>query len=516
MKKIKNEPGSLDLGGGAIYKQHSRKRLRRRIQRWVGSMDPPTQSHNSVRVVPGSNHSHTDLIISSFLSFPDSSPISISNSFDRVLDRALASASADESVQDRLVDRTLKLASLLLDSTKRCFRKRASVHNSNSWSLPPELTIKVFSMLDTKSMMQAAVCCTMFNKCAMDRLCYSHIDLTTSARYADKGVVSTMINRAGKELRSLKLGRVVRTAGSDSAAPLLSGSCLSPLAYNHGFLGSRLRSLRLYNLRPIKYRSLCDALSVCPNITDLRIVGLYNLTEELFNSLTKKCRLIEHLFLETYGYPRTLESKAGSSLVEFVTNCPNLTSLTLIRFGLTDDWARNLAESCRKLKYLNLSRSPTIKGRFLRELGLSCKENLLKTLILRSCPKLQEKEVLEFCNSLLTGNFKSIRQIDVSSNSGLASSDRGKRCNKPNFPLERLKEERSDVTFVADFPSTSSGKRYGSCDEEELRLIEMMEAEDDEVDEEDDSDDDSDDVSDEDESENDDDMGMGFDVDYLL
>lgn len=30
----------------------------------------------------------------------------------------------------------------------------------------------------------------------------------------------------------------------------------------------------------------------------------YNLTEELFNSLTKKCRLIEHLFLETYGYPR--------------------------------------------------------------------------------------------------------------------------------------------------------------------------------------------------------------------
>lgn len=30
----------------------------------------------------------------------------------------------------------------------------------------------------------------------------------------------------------------------------------------------------------------------------------YNLTEELFNSLTKKCRLIENLFLETYGYPR--------------------------------------------------------------------------------------------------------------------------------------------------------------------------------------------------------------------
>ncbi|XP_020877409.1 F-box protein SKIP17 [Arabidopsis lyrata subsp. lyrata] len=117
-------------------------------------------------------------------------------------------------------------------------------------------------------------------------------------------------------------------------------------------------------------------------------------------------------------------------------------------------------------------------------------------------------------NSLLTGSFKSIRHIDISSNRGLASSDRGKRCNKPNFPLERLKEERSDVTFVADFPPLpSSEKPYGVCDEEELRLIEMMEAEDDEVDDEDDSDEESDDASDEDESEDED---MGFNVDYLL
>ncbi|XP_010455912.1 PREDICTED: F-box protein SKIP17 isoform X1 [Camelina sativa] len=477
----------------------------------MDSPNPPTQIPNSVRPVPGSNQSYADSIISSLLLFPDSSPTSISSSFDRVLDKALASASVDESVQDRLVDRTLELASLLLDSTKRCFRKRASVHNSNSWFLPPELTIKVFSMLDTKSLMQASVCCTMFNNCAIDRVCYSHIDLTTAARYADKGIVSTVINRAGRELRSLKIGRVVRAAGSDSPTPLLSGSCLSTLAYNHGFLGSRLRNLRLYNLRPIKYRSLCNALSVCPNITDLRIVGLYNLTEELFNSLTIKCRFIEHLFLETYGYPRTLETKTGSSLIDFVANCPNLTSLTLIRFGLTDEWARNLVESSRKLKYLNLARSPTIKGRFLRELGLSCKDPPLKTLILRNCPKLQEKEVLEFCNSILAGNFKSIRHIDVSSNRGLVSSVRGKRCNKPTFPLERLKEEKSDVTFVAEFPMTSSKKLY---DDEELRLIEMMDADDDEVDDDDDSDDDSEDGSDEDES--DDDVGMGFHEEYLL
>ncbi|KAL1225109.1 F-box protein SKIP17 [Cardamine amara subsp. amara] len=490
-------------------KEKRNGRFRDEAKDVLASMDSPnpSQSPSSVPSLPSSNQSHVDLIISSLLSFSDSSPISITSSFDRVLDTALASASDDESVQDRLADRTLELASLLLDSTKRCFRKRASVHNSKSWFLPPELTIKVFSMLDTKSLMQAAACCTMFNKCGMERLCYSHIDLTTSSKFADNGVVSTMIHRAGKELRSLKLGRVVRPAGYDSTKSMLSGSCLQALAYNHGFIGSHLKSVRLYNLRPMKYRSLSDALSVCSNITDLRIVGLYNLSEELFKSLTIKCRLIEHLFLETYGYPSSLETKTGSSLLEFVSNCPNLTSLTLIRFGLTDEMARNLTEGCRKLKYLNLSRSPTIKGRFLRDLGLSYKDSPLKTLILRNCPKLKEKEVLELCNSLLTGNFKSIQLIDISSNRWLAS-DRGKRSNKPNFPLERLKEERSDVTFVADFALTSSEKRNPVCDEEELRIIEMTEAEDDgsDDDEESSSDDDSDDGSDENDSDEDEDM----------
>ncbi|EFH49076.1 hypothetical protein ARALYDRAFT_911931 [Arabidopsis lyrata subsp. lyrata] len=117
-------------------------------------------------------------------------------------------------------------------------------------------------------------------------------------------------------------------------------------------------------------------------------------------------------------------------------------------------------------------------------------------------------------DNLLSSSDDSVQLTTHRDNRGLASSDRGKRCNKPNFPLERLKEERSDVTFVADFPPLpSSEKPYGVCDEEELRLIEMMEAEDDEVDDEDDSDEESDDASDEDESEDED---MGFNVDYLL
>ncbi|CAF2125557.1 unnamed protein product [Brassica napus] len=193
-----------------------------------------------------------------------------------------------------------------------------------------------------------------------------------------------------------------------------------------------------------------------------------------------------------------IDASTASHLIELVTKSPNLTSLTLLCFQLTNEIVRNLVESSRKLKYLNLSRSPKIDGCFLRDLGNSCKESPLETLIMRNCVKLEEKEVLELCNSLLEGNFKFIRHIDVSSNNGLVSDD-GRRSYKPKFPVEKLKEERPDVTLVADFPLERSGKRYHvgvEGDDEELREIEMMEAKNDE--EENDDDDDSFDDDDDD------------------
>nr|VDC81046.1 unnamed protein product [Brassica rapa] len=448
----------------------------------MDSPTSPTQNSSSV---------HADSIISSLLSFPDSSPLSIASSFRRELEQALASASDDASVQERLVDRTLQLVSLLLESTKRSFRKRATAHNSSAWFLPPELTVKVFSMVDTKSLMRAAACCTMFNTCAMDRFAYAHVDLTTATSQVDSKVVCNLIHRAGKELRSLKLGSLARTYPSDCNPSLVNGPFLSTLSHIpiHSHLiflfgiiilfhstRNRLKSLGLYNIRSMN--SSFEVLSVCSNLTDLRIVGLNNPFMHLFKILTEKCRLIEYLFIETYQLPSTIiDTVKGSHLIKFVTNSPNLTSLRLIRFRLTDEVARILAQSSRTLEYLNLSRSPTINGRFLRDVRNSCKESPLKTLIVRNCLKLQEKEVLELCNSLIKGNFKSIRHIDVSNKRGLVSDD-GKRSYKPKFPLQKLKEERSDVTLVAEFPSLWSVKDYPVCheeDDEELREIEMME-----------------------------------------
>ncbi|KAK1306249.1 F-box protein SKIP17 [Acorus calamus] len=63
----------------------------------------------------------------------------------------------------------------------------ASIPNSVLWPLSPDLTIKVFSMLDTQSLCHAAAECSMFNKCAADPLCDANIDLTSTKLHCELG-----------------------------------------------------------------------------------------------------------------------------------------------------------------------------------------------------------------------------------------------------------------------------------------------------------------------------------------
>ncbi|KAF3549061.1 hypothetical protein DY000_02003267 [Brassica cretica] len=74
----------------------------------------------------------------------------------------------------------------------------------------------------------------------------------------------------------------------------------------------------------------------------------------LFKILTEKCRLIEHLCIETSQLLSTIDTVKGSHLIKFVTNSPNLTSLRLIRFRLTDEVARILAQVCLLLDFTAL------------------------------------------------------------------------------------------------------------------------------------------------------------------
>ncbi|XP_031400514.1 F-box protein At4g02733-like isoform X2 [Punica granatum] len=437
---------------------------------------PPPSSMANKRPCPSSSSSSSssphspcrlspldqiDNLFDTFLSLSDSSPHSIDLSFDRLLDSR--PSDADQSL---LIDQALRLGSAVLEAAKRSARKRASKHNSLSWVLPPDLTIKVFSMLDTQSLCYAAATCSMFNKCAMDPLCYTNIDLTTVVPKVNNAVVSTMIQRAGKAMRSLKLGLVPGPASSPGPcqqlvytirnsvdvsnfswndkktrqgkeSPILTRTCLSPLICDGGSVGTLLRRLHLYNIDRMDSVSLCMALSACPALCDLEIVGLHVELRQILSSVSKYCHLIERLFLESSKTGRD-DSLKSPTCVDLVNSCPHLTSLSLRGFKLHDCKVRTLVKGFRKLRYIDFSTSYSITGNFLRNIGSTPSGNLLEleVLILRDCMHLKE---------------------DISNREGLAlEGDWYNRCYSATaLPLREVALERPDICLLAEFPSES-------------------------------------------------------------
>ncbi|XP_039042249.1 F-box protein SKIP17-like [Hibiscus syriacus] len=342
-----------------------------------------------------------DHLLLSFLSLSDSSPpVSLDLSFDRLLD-----STPSDADQALLIDRAHSIGSLLLRAANRSTRKRASLHNSIAWALSPDLTIKI------RSLCYAAATCWMFNKCAMDPLCYENIDLTTVVPKVNNVVVSTMIQRAGKSFRSLKLGIVPGpTSSPGSCQPLvytiqnsvdvssfswnekktrqgkessiLTRTCLYPLSGDNGTAGALLWRLHLYNIERMDNTSLCVALAACPSLLDLEIVGLHVELRQTLMSVSSNWHLIERLFFESSKIWRD-DSLKSQTCVDVVNNCPNLSSLSLRGFKLHDYKVRILVKGFRKLKYADFSTSYSITGTFLRNLGSGSGGNLLEVLILR-------------------------------------------------------------------------------------------------------------------------------------
>ncbi|XP_048232636.1 F-box protein SKIP17 isoform X1 [Ricinus communis] len=427
------------------------------------------------------NNHQVDGLLQTFLDLADSPSLSIDLSLEHLLE-----SSPCDSDQSVLIDRALKLGSILLEAGNRSSRKRSSKHNSLTWVLPPDLTIKVFSMLDTQSLCYAAATCSMFHKCAMDPLCYANIDLTTVVPKVNNAVVSTMIQRAGKSLQSLKLGIVPGPTSSPGScetlvysirnsvdvsniswndkrtrqgkeSSILTRSCLYSLTGDSGAAGTLLKRLHLYNIERMDNTSLYGALSACPSLLDLEIVGLHVELRQTLVSVSMNCPLIERLFFESSKTGRD-ESLKSPTCVDLVTNCPNLTSLALRGFKLHDCKVRILVKGFRKLKYVDFSTSYSITGHFLRNLGGSSGGNLLEVLILRDCMHLKEVEVARLLTAVLTGDFKSLRHLDVSNREGLASeSDWYHRCySLRTIPVKQVLEARPDMCLLADFPPDGS------------------------------------------------------------
>ncbi|KAF5187818.1 F-box protein skip17 [Thalictrum thalictroides] len=423
-----------------------------------------------------------DRFLETFLGFSDSTS---SISLDLSLERLIESRTTD-SDQNQLIETALKLASLLLESAKRLQRKRFSKFNSISWVLPPDLTIKIFSMLDTQSLCHASGACLMFKKCAMDSLCYSNIDLTSVVPKVNNTVVDKMIRRADKHLQSLKLG--ILPAPSPSPTPscpmfytmrnsvdagfswndrrsrqgkesyVLTRSCLTSLSIGNGSAGALLKRLHLYNIDRMDNDALCTALSSCPSLLDLEIVGLHIELRQTLESVSTNCPLLERLFFESSRTGRD-DSLKSPTCVDLVNGCPNMTSLALRGFKLQDYKARVLLKGFRKLKTVDFSTSYSITGSFLRNLGCSTNGHLLEIIILRDCMHLKEIEAANFLTAVLDGDFKFLRHIDISNREGLASdSDWDARCYSPSIiiPVKRVLEERPDISLLAEFPPEGS------------------------------------------------------------
>ncbi|KAG6776339.1 hypothetical protein POTOM_019845 [Populus tomentosa] len=459
-------------------------------------------------------------LLQTFLNLADSHSLSIDQSFEHLLD-----SSPCDADQTLLIDRALKLGSLLLEAGNRSARKRSSVHNSHTWALPPDLTIKLFSMLDAQSLCYAAATCSMFYKCAMDPLCYANIDLTTVVPKVNNAVVSTMIQRAGKALRSLKLGIVPGpTLPHGSCQPLVYGIrnavevsnfswndkktrqgkesstltryCLTPLSGDNGAAGAVLRGLHLYNIERIDNTSLCGALSACPSLLDLEIIGLHVDLRQTLVSVSMNCPLIERLFFESSKTGRD-DSLKSSTCVDLVNNCPNLTSLALRGFKLYDYKLRILVKGFCKLKYVDFSTSYSITGSFLRNLGGDMGGSLLEVLIFRDCMHLKEAghnsfhfstfltlnlfecerswlscwKLPDYLHQFLLGTLDFFDILwDISNREGLAAAgDSYGRCYSLSIiPTKQVLEERPDICLLAEFPSEGSFADLGQMTDSDL------------------------------------------------
>ncbi|KAK1267221.1 F-box protein [Acorus gramineus] len=252
-----------------------------------------------------------DRLLKHLITLSDTSP-SPDLSFSLSLDRILGSA-ASEAEEGLAIDRVLRLGSAIVDAGTRAARRRASRHNSVSWPLAPDLTIKIgclywdsvlCSLCATVQVNTVYVAaCSMFNKCAADPLCYANIDLTSAVPKVNNTVVGTMIQRAGKNLQSLKLGILPcptlstgpsrpmaysignafdtsvlswndkRSRKGRDSSSVLTRACLQTL---DGVAGALLRSLHLYNIDRMDSTPLCVALSACKSLLDLEIIGLIN------------------------------------------------------------------------------------------------------------------------------------------------------------------------------------------------------------------------------------------------
>ncbi|KMZ71228.1 hypothetical protein ZOSMA_185G00470 [Zostera marina] len=420
-------------------------------------------------------------------------PISVQSLFESLL---ASNASVDDLLAAILATRNnyldkisvaegfSRLGSEMIKASHRYKRRIDSKHNTEMWPFPPDLSVKIFSKLDTRMQCYVSATCYMFNKFAQDPLCYAHIDLRKETLNLDNSVVSRMIERAGKHLRSLKLG-----VWSDKSPELssslttytgnciyysvqpwdrryemksrqrhgLDNFCLLALSINGGASGGFLRSLHLYNIKKMDNTALCTALSACHSLIELEIIGLHVELRRTLQCLSENCNLLERLFFESEDDGD--ETLFLQTCKELVKGCPGLTTLVLRNVELSDKKILTLLNGLSKLKKIDFSSSCSFTGKFLRKfVGNS---NLLQVLLLHWCHNITEAELIRFLGTCLSGGYNSLKYLGISADHVCRDSDIPRNCL--GTMISRFQTERPDIHLVAKSPSSSN---YDENDED--------------------------------------------------
>ncbi|KAJ3672981.1 hypothetical protein LUZ60_006355 [Juncus effusus] len=410
---------------------------------------------------PPSNNNASSLarLLESVLAMADPS-IPLDLSLERIL----------QSEKEKLVHVALRVGSSLVDAACRSSPKIATAHNSIVWPLPTDLTVKVLSFLDTTSLCYASATCTAFSKCASDPVCYANIDLTRNWTKVDDYVVSKMIQRAGKNLKSLELGsKSIMDSEGHWRDPPLTKSCLVPLSLDNGAYAALLQKLCLGRVLKMNTKKLMSALSYCKSLKDFEIFAVDAELEEILPTISTHCRSVERLCFDysNFSHPPIL---FGSNWDGLIKNCKMITSISIIGC-VSNDWVlRELFEGLTKLKYANFSGSIDLTGSFLKDLGNGNGGDCLETLILKDCPYLSSDEIRPFFNDVVAGKWKSLRFLDLTSNRaeyvvcGVRIFQYLKVC-RPEIRL-LAKRERENLSYMDDDTSQSGDEVSQNGDDE--------------------------------------------------
>lgn len=246
------------------------------------------------------------------------------------------------------------------------------------------------------------------------------LELNQSTCTANQAIASVIIF-VNPYLKRLKLNNLEHLADEDLI--LLSERC------------SELTDVLINSCRNISHKGLIHLLQNCRGLQSLSLIrsGLgcipWALSEYDFTTSCLRSKITALSSLQVVNFPRlndaTLDrisqtfrtltsanlsycSAVGDNGVRhLIMNCPNITSLTLVKTGVTDETLRLVSFQLKSIAYFNVSGCPQISDDGIQAVAQNCFH--LKSIDASKCSLITEQSLVQ-----LTQHCNDIREIVLS------------------------------------------------------------------------------------------------------